>query len=184
MHVSDKSTVNGRRLCKHVQFLISFLSSFSIMLLHFTPEFRLFSITTLLATWNYNLLLICKQIMLQGIGLVYILTLRRTERLYNAMWTKICELAPNLKENLKEVHGDYEKAAVGSIKKMFPLCRYVGCFFHFCQVCIYVFIINCSLTIVFWNCYCQNYSFIQRFCSPVLYIFFFFFMFNSINLYS
>lgn len=64
---------------------------------------------------------------------MYILTWRRTEALYNAMWKKIIELAPNLRENLKHVHGDFEKPAMGSIAHNFPFAKYHGCLFHYCQ---------------------------------------------------
>ena len=51
------------------------------------------------------------------------------------MWNKIIELVPSLKNNLKRVLGDFEKASIKAIKEVFgEHVKVSGCWFHFCQV--------------------------------------------------
>ena len=77
----------------------------------------------------------------QGIGVMYILCSRKTKILYNGIWQKIFELAPDFRNNVKLIHGDFEQAAITSYKLSFDTERmgYVGCWYHFNNVSITAF---------------------------------------------
>lgn len=60
---------------------------------------------------------------------------RKTLKLYIAVWQKIIEIAPNLKQNLKEIMSDFESAIHKSIINTIPRELIIlGCWFHYCQV--------------------------------------------------
>ena len=61
----------------------------------------------------------------------FILLPDKSENTYDKAFTILKELMPNL--NPKEVMVDFEKGLGNSIKKHFPCCETVGCFFHMCQ---------------------------------------------------
>lgn len=65
---------------------------------------------------------------------MYVLTGSRTMALYTAIFEKIVELAPGLKESLKFVMGDYERAAMSAIRTVFNGATLHGCWFHYKQV--------------------------------------------------
>ncbi|XP_070518816.1 uncharacterized protein [Cardiocondyla obscurior] len=71
-----------------------------------------------------------------GIATVYMLCDVRTTALYDALWNKIVQLAPQLEQNVKFIMSDFETAAVQSLSKKFPTANLTGCWFHFNQVVI------------------------------------------------
>ena len=55
--------------------------------------------------------------------------------MYNAIWLKLFEIIPELRNNVTGVTLDFEKAAIRSAKECFREgTRISGCFFHFKQV--------------------------------------------------
>lgn len=54
--------------------------------------------------------------------------------MYNAIWKKIKELAPDFQKNLHFIMSDYEAAAISSMNENFPQSKIHGCWFHFNQV--------------------------------------------------
>ena len=58
--------------------------------------------------------------------------------LCDAIWQRILELCPELRDNLRAVWTDFEQAAVASLRHNFPLIRIRGCWFHFCRVSLSV----------------------------------------------
>lgn len=75
-------------------------------------------------------------IFFQGIATLFILCDVRTTTLYDALWDKITQLVPQLKQNIKFIMSDFEMAAVKSLNKKFPRANLTGCWFHFNQVYI------------------------------------------------
>lgn len=67
--------------------------------------------------------------------------------MYNAIWKRIKELAPNLEKNLEFIMSDYEVAAMSSMNENFPQSKIHGCWFHFNQVYLIFFLLNVALTI-------------------------------------
>lgn len=66
---------------------------------------------------------------------VYVLTTNMTALMYNAMWQKLFSLIPSLKENVKYMSIDYERAALKSIKDTFgDSVKILICLFHHEQV--------------------------------------------------
>jgi len=74
----------------------------------------------------------------QGIATLFVLCDVRTVTLYDALWNKITQLAPQLEQNIKFIMSDFEIAAVKSLNKKFPSANLTGCWFHFNQVYIKV----------------------------------------------
>lgn len=54
--------------------------------------------------------------------------------MYDALWEKIIQMVPQLKENVKFIMSDFEMAAVKSLSTKFPRAKLTGCWFHFNQV--------------------------------------------------
>lgn len=54
--------------------------------------------------------------------------------MYDALWNKITQLIPQLKENITFIMSDFEIAAVKSLTTQFPKAKITGCWFHFNQV--------------------------------------------------
>ncbi|XP_036141103.1 uncharacterized protein LOC105840333 isoform X3 [Monomorium pharaonis] len=67
------------------------------------------------------------------IAVVFVLCEGRSIPLYKGMWEKIISLAPGLKENLKFIMADYEKAALIIMSQQFPAASIHGCWFYYCQ---------------------------------------------------
>lgn len=72
----------------------------------------------------------------QGIAILFILSDARTTTLYDALWDKITQFAPQFEQNIKFIMSDFEMAAVKSLNKKFPTANLTGCWFHFNQVYI------------------------------------------------
>ncbi|XP_029678569.1 uncharacterized protein LOC115244778 isoform X1 [Formica exsecta] len=68
-----------------------------------------------------------------GIAVVFILCETRTVALYQAIWEKIIEIAPDLKNNVRFIMGDYERATNNALHKCFPETSLKGCWFHYNQ---------------------------------------------------
>ncbi|XP_018301775.1 uncharacterized protein [Mycetomoellerius zeteki] len=68
-----------------------------------------------------------------GIGTLFILCDVRTTTMYDALWEKIIQMVPQLKENVKFIMSDFEMAAVKSLSTKFPRAKLTGCWFHFNQ---------------------------------------------------
>ncbi|GAB1867300.1 MULE transposase domain-containing protein [Camponotus japonicus] len=68
-----------------------------------------------------------------NIAAIYILCEKRTKSMYNAIWKKIKELAPDFQKNLQFIMTDYEAAAILSMNENFPQSKIHGCWFHFNQ---------------------------------------------------
>lgn len=62
--------------------------------------------------------------------------------MYNAIWKKIKELAPDLQKNLQFIMSDYEAAAISSMNNNFPQSKIHGCWFHFNQVYLIFYVFN------------------------------------------
>lgn len=70
---------------------------------------------------------------LQGFPVLYILCERRTAAMYDAIWDRICILAPGV-QNIRSALCDYESAAISSLRRKFPNISIRGCWFHYCRV--------------------------------------------------
>ncbi|XP_039309456.1 uncharacterized protein LOC120358649 isoform X1 [Solenopsis invicta] len=68
-----------------------------------------------------------------GIAVVFVLCETQTFALYQAIWEKIIEIAPDLKKNVKFIMGDYERATNNALYKCFPEASLKGCWFHYNQ---------------------------------------------------
>ncbi|XP_077256446.1 uncharacterized protein LOC143894176 isoform X1 [Temnothorax americanus] len=68
-----------------------------------------------------------------GIATLFVMSDVRTTTLYDALWDKIIELVPQLKQNIKFIMSDFEMAAVKSLNKNFTTAKLTGCWFHFNQ---------------------------------------------------
>ncbi|XP_018358957.1 PREDICTED: uncharacterized protein LOC108758469 [Trachymyrmex cornetzi] len=68
-----------------------------------------------------------------GIGTLFILCDVRTTTMYDALWDKIIQMVPQLKENVKFIMSNFEMAAVKSLSTKFPRVKLTGCWFHFNQ---------------------------------------------------
>ncbi|GAB1867329.1 hypothetical protein CAJAP_08408 [Camponotus japonicus] len=73
-----------------------------------------------------------------NIAAIYILCEKRTKSMYNAIWKKIKELAPDFQKNLQFIMTDYEAAAILSMNENFPQSKIHGCWFHFNQFLKYM----------------------------------------------
>ncbi|KAK3924154.1 Phosphate acyltransferase [Frankliniella fusca] len=60
---------------------------------------------------------------------VRVLMRRRTEEAYTSVINYLCDIAPNF--NPRRIHCDYELAQMNAFKSAFPLCRVVGCLWHY-----------------------------------------------------
>lgn len=63
---------------------------------------------------------------------------------------KIIEMAPDLKNNVKFIMGDYERAINNVLHKCFPEAILKGCWFHYNQV-------NSKLIIFNYVYLCENF---------------------------
>ncbi|XP_071634796.1 uncharacterized protein [Temnothorax longispinosus] len=68
-----------------------------------------------------------------GIATLFVMSDVRTTTLYDALWDKIIELVPQLKQNIKFIMSDFEMAAVKSLNKNFTTAKLTGCWFYFNQ---------------------------------------------------
>lgn len=58
---------------------------------------------------------------------------RRTEQCYDVVWEKILEGVLELKNNIRTIGSDFERAQINT-KKNFPDAHIAGCLFHYKQV--------------------------------------------------
>ncbi len=70
----------------------------------------------------------------QGIASVFVLCSNQTAELYTGIWNFLLERAPGLKDNLKVVMMDFERALIKSVKESMPNVTIRGCWFHFTRV--------------------------------------------------
>ncbi|CAA91234.2 hypothetical protein [Bracoviriform inaniti] len=66
-----------------------------------------------------------------GIASVFVLCSNQTAELYTGIWNFLLERAPGLKDNLKVVMMDFERALIKSVKESMPNVTIRGCWFHF-----------------------------------------------------
>lgn len=66
--------------------------------------------------------------------MIFILCESRSTNMYRAIWNKILELVPMLRETVKFIMSDYETAAMKVISEQFPTVEAHGCWFHYNQV--------------------------------------------------
>lgn len=86
-------------------------------------------ISTLLLK-NYVYFTIPHIMPLQSVGAVFVLMTNRTKEIYNAVFLKLQEFCPNLKNNLRHIMTDFEIAVISSVRESFPNCSHHGCWFH------------------------------------------------------
>ncbi|XP_071652266.1 uncharacterized protein [Temnothorax longispinosus] len=68
-----------------------------------------------------------------GIATIFILSESRSSNMYRAIWNKVIELVPMIRQNLKFIMSDYEMAAMKVINEQFPAVETHGCWFHYNQ---------------------------------------------------
>ncbi|KAG8148326.1 uncharacterized LOC118071461 [Chelonus insularis] len=66
-----------------------------------------------------------------GIASVFVLCSGQTAELYTGIWNFLLGRAPRLRENLKTVMMDFERALIKSVKETMPWVTIRGCWFHF-----------------------------------------------------
>lgn len=64
---------------------------------------------------------------------------RSSEALYVALWHRIFELAPGLRNSVTTVISDFERQMIASIRQELPHVNINGCWFFYRQVNIYNF---------------------------------------------
>ena len=69
----------------------------------------------------------------------------KTTAMYNAIWTKLLEQVPELKDNIADVVSDFARAQINSSKVNFPRARISGCLFHYKQVIFQSLIISYNI---------------------------------------
>lgn len=70
----------------------------------------------------------------QGFPAIVVFASSQTTSMYNAIWGKVCEMIPSLRETVTTISADFEMAQINSLKRNFPLARICGCLFHYKQV--------------------------------------------------
>lgn len=58
--------------------------------------------------------------------------------MYNAILEQLKVVCPHLDQNLIHVMGDFENAAIKSVKESLSLAKYHGCWFHYKKVKFYI----------------------------------------------
>uniref|UniRef100_A0ABD2WAQ2 MULE transposase domain-containing protein n=1 Tax=Trichogramma kaykai TaxID=54128 RepID=A0ABD2WAQ2_9HYME len=56
----------------------------------------------------------------KGFLAISCLTTKKTKAMYNAIWDKIFGIVPNMKQNVKSITMDFEKAQIASVESKFP----------------------------------------------------------------
>lgn len=73
----------------------------------------------------------------QVVPCVWVFMTRRTTLAYNSVWNHIKQKFPHFQP--KRANCDFEKGEIRSLRESFPGIRVRGCYFHFCQVSIFLY---------------------------------------------
>ncbi|RVE41635.1 hypothetical protein evm_013713 [Chilo suppressalis] len=68
----------------------------------------------------------------KGIASVFVLCSNQTAELYRGIWNLLLEV-PGLKENLKVIMMDFERALIKSVRESMPKVTIKGCWFHYAR---------------------------------------------------
>nr|XP_011313022.1 PREDICTED: uncharacterized protein LOC105272546 [Fopius arisanus] len=68
-----------------------------------------------------------------GFPAIVVFASAQTTCMYNAIWEKVLEMIPSLRENVTTLTGDFEMAQIDSFRTNFPQARICGCLFHYKQ---------------------------------------------------